>query len=322
MIPAIRVEKLCKTYPANPPVEAVRGIDLEIQTGECYGVLGPNGAGKTTTIEILEGLLPATSGTAEIFGLRWGEDDGRIRQRIGVSLQETRLSERLTVSETLGMFRSFYSSGLSVREAMELVSLTEKGKTWVKNLSGGQKQRLAVATALIGKPDLIFLDEPTTGLDPTSRRQIWEIIESLIRAGKTILLTTHYMEEAERLCDRVAIFDQGRVIAEGSPSSLIHSLGAEHLIEFSFADQHPMDQRTLQQSLKEFPQLEYLEGGFRVSASQPHVVIPQLMQFLQEKHLTLASLTTRHASLEDVFVKLTGRHLIDQSGSENKDNQR
>jgi ABC-2 type transport system ATP-binding protein len=322
MIPAIRVRNLFKTYPAKPPVEAVRGIDLEIQTGECYGVLGPNGAGKTTTIEILEGLLPATSGTAEIFGLRWGEDDARIRQRIGVSLQETRLSERLTVKETLRMFRSFYSAGLSVEEAMDQVSLGEKGNTWVKNLSGGQKQRLAVATALIGKPDLIFLDEPTTGLDPTSRRQIWEIIETLIQSGKTILLTTHYMEEAERLCDRVAIFDQGRVIAEGTPAALIHSLGAENLIEFRFENLQPGDQLNLRESLREFPQLECLEGGFRISASQPHLILPRLMQFLQEQQLTLSSLTTRHASLEDVFVKLTGRHLVDPTHSDNDQEQR
>jgi len=315
MIPAIRVNQLFKTYPSKPPVEAVRGIDLEILTGECYGVLGPNGAGKTTTIEILEGLLPATSGTAEIFGLRWGRDDAQIRQRIGVSLQETRLSERLTVRETLAMFRSFYAEGLDVSAAMEMVALRDKADTWVKNLSGGQKQRLAVATALVGKPDLIFLDEPTTGLDPTSRRQIWEIVESLIGAGKTILLTTHYMEEAERLCDRVAIFDQGRVIAEGTPSALIHSLGADHLIEFSFEPDLPLSQQAIHHSLAQFPQLESTADGFRISASQPHLLLPQLIQVLQEKRLTLASLTTRHASLEDVFVKLTGRHLADETTS-------
>ena len=175
---AIRCDDLKKTYRGKPPVEAVKGISFAVNTGECYGVLGPNGAGKTTTIEILEGLLDATSGSAEVLGMKWGRDDDAIRERIGVSLQETRLSERLTVGETLKLFRSFYSTGISADDAMDRVSLGEKRNAWVKNLSGGQKQRLAVATALVGDPDLIFLDEPTTGLDPTSRRELWEIIES------------------------------------------------------------------------------------------------------------------------------------------------
>ena len=235
---AIRCANLVKTYKGKPPVEAVRGIDFEVNVGECYGVLGPNGAGKTTTIEILEGLLGATSGEAEVLGMHWGKDDIAIRERIGVSLQETQLSERLSVGETLNLFRSFYSSGIEPGEAMARVSLEEKEKAWIKTLSGGQKQRLAVATALVGDPELIFLDEPTTGLDPSSRRQLWEIIETFKSEGKTVLLTTHYMEEAERLCDRVAIFDSGKIIAEGTPGELIRSIGAEHVIEFSIDRDH------------------------------------------------------------------------------------
>ena len=310
--PAIRCKNLVKTYKGKPPVEAVRGIDFEVAVGECYGVLGPNGAGKTTTIEILEGLLNATSGEAEIFGLRWDKSAVEIRERIGVSLQETQLSERLNVGETLDLFRSFYSSGIEPAEAMRRVSLEEKEKAWIKTLSGGQKQRLAVATALVGDPELIFLDEPTTGLDPSSRRQLWEIVESFGKQGKTVLLTTHYMEEAERLCDRVAIFDAGKIIAEGTPSELIRSLGAEHVIEFSI-------DRELEQfddgMIKAIPTVEKVErdgDGFRVTVEQPHVVLPKLISNLADKGIALSSLTTRHASLEDVFGSLTGRHLQEE----------
>ncbi len=218
---AIRCTNLVKRYEGRPPVDAVRGLNLEVERGECFGLLGPNGAGKTTTIEILEGLLPPTSGEVEILGLRWGTADNEIRQRIGISLQETRLAEKLSVLETLTLFRSFYRHGLEPQEAMGRVSLDEKAGAWVGKLSGGQKQRLAVACALVGDPELLFLDEPTTGLDPQSRRQLWEIVRQIRAAGSTVLLTTHYMDEAERLCDRVAIVDAGRVIALGSPRELI-----------------------------------------------------------------------------------------------------
>src|SRR6478735_9369793 len=202
---------LRKTYEGK--VEAVRGIDLEIDAGECFGLLGPNGAGKTTTIEILEGLLEATSGEVEVLGFHWGRQDDEIRQRIGISLQETRLSERLTVRETLTLFRSFYRRGLNPDETIALVSLQEKADAWVEKLSGGQKQRLAVACALVGDPELLFLDEPTTGLDPQSRRQLWDVIRSFRATGRTVVLTTHYMDEAEKLCDRVAVVDHGTLIA-------------------------------------------------------------------------------------------------------------
>src|SRR3954469_3782642 len=230
---AIRCSNLVKRYDGKPPVEAVRGLDLAVQRGECFGLLGPNGAGKTTTIEILEGLAPATSGEVEVLGYRWGEHDDKIRQQIGISLQETILSEKLSVRETLTLFRSFYRQGLVPEEAIQLVSLEEKADSWVKKLSGGQKQRLAVACSLIGNPQLLFLDEPTTGLDPQSRRQLWEVIRWYRDSGRTVLLTTHYMDEAERLCDRVAIIDLGRVIAIGTPQELIASLGGEHVVEFA-----------------------------------------------------------------------------------------
>src|SRR5882724_9709173 len=230
---AIRCRDLRKTYDAKPPVEAVRGLDLEIPAGQCFGLLGPNGAGKTTTVEILEGILEPTAGDVEVLGLRWGKDDHDLRQRIGVSLQETKLADKLTVEETVRLFGSFYRKGRPPIDVMKEVGLLEKRKSWVMNLSGGQKQRLAVACALVGDPDLLFLDEPTTGLDPQSRRQLWEIIRDLRANGRTVLLTTHYMDEAERLCDRVAIVDHGQVIALGSPRELIASLGGQHVVDFT-----------------------------------------------------------------------------------------
>lgn len=310
---AIDCQNLVKTYPGKPPVEAVRGINFDVKVGECFGVLGPNGAGKTTTIEILEGLLSATSGTATILGMDWRSGANQIRERIGVSLQETQLSDRLTVGETLNLFRSFYSSGITPAEAMARVSLEEKENSWIKTLSGGQKQRLAVATALVGDPELIFLDEPTTGLDPTSRRQLWDIIESFKAQNRTVMLTTHYMDEAERLCDRVAIFDAGKIIAEGSPHQLIQSLGANHVIEFSTGDS--ANGKTLDwiQKLDSVSKVQVEEGSVRVTADKLHEVLPSLVAGLERDHVSLTGLSTRQATLEDVFVSLTGKHLSDEA---------
>lgn len=309
---AIDCQNLVKTYPGKPPVEAVRGIDFQVNIGECFGVLGPNGAGKTTTIEILEGLLPATSGTATILGMDWRSKANQIRERIGVSLQETQLSDRLTVGETLNLFRSFYSSGITPAEAMARVSLEEKENSWIKTLSGGQKQRLAVATALVGDPELIFLDEPTTGLDPTSRRQLWDIIESFKAQNRTVMLTTHYMDEAEKLCDRVAIFDAGKIIAEGSPRELIQSLGANHVIEFSTGDSANGNNLDWIRKINSVSEVQIDDGNVRVTADKLHEVLPGLVAGLERDNVALTGLSTRQATLEDVFVSLTGKHLSDE----------
>jgi ABC-2 type transport system ATP-binding protein len=224
---AVRCENLQKRY---GDVVAVDGLSFEVRRGECYGLLGPNGAGKTTTIEILEGLLAPDGGDVEVLGRRWKTDESELRQRLGVQLQETQFTDKLTVEETLRLFRSFYHRGKAIDELLGLVELEGKRRSWVVKLSGGQKQRLSIACALAGDPDLLFLDEPTTGLDPQSRRQLWNILTRFRENGGTVLLTTHYMDEAQTLCDRVAIVDHGRVIAEDTPKALIASLGAPKVV--------------------------------------------------------------------------------------------
>ncbi|HYK90216.1 MAG TPA: ABC transporter ATP-binding protein [Acidobacteriota bacterium] len=309
---AIRCRDLRKLYKSRGGVvEAVNSLNLEVRKGECFGLLGPNGAGKTTTIEILEGLLDATSGEVEVLGMHWGDRDDDLRQRIGISLQETRFPEKLSVFETLVLFRSFYRDGKDPAEIMKGVGLTEKAKSWVGKLSGGQRQRLAVACALVGNPDLLFLDEPTTGLDPQSRRQLWEIIRKLGDEGKTTLLTTHYMDEAERLCDRVAVVDHGKVIALGCPSELIATLGGEHVVEFAVTNGDGLEEEVLA-TLPAVREVRKEATGVALTVREPHIAIPALLDSLQRQGHLLMRLTTRHASLEDVFVHLTGRHLRDE----------
>ena len=307
---ALLVTALRKTY---KDVVAVDGLELEVHAGECLGLLGPNGAGKTTTIEICEGLTEPDSGDVQVLGLRWAADAPALRQRLGIQLQETQLSDKLTVLETLTLFRSFYHQGPAPERTLGLVQLQEKRDARVGTLSGGQKQRLALACALVGDPDLLFLDEPTTGLDPQARRQLWDLIVDFKAAGRTILLTTHYMDEAEQLCDRVAIMDHGVVIARGTPRELIASIGVEHVIEFSTsAAAQPLDIDALQRLPGVRESGRQHDGSTRVQASELHHAVPALLAELVRQGQPLTELRTRSATLEDVFVALTGRHLRDE----------
>jgi ABC-2 type transport system ATP-binding protein len=303
---AIQCRGLRKTY--DDKVEAVRGLDLTIQKGECFGLLGPNGAGKTTTIEILEGLLAPTSGEVEVLGRTWHSHERELREWLGISLQETRLSEKLTVRETLQLFASFYRHPQPVEVVLEELSLQEKADALVGKLSGGQKQRLAVATALVCNPKILFLDEPTTGLDPQSRRQLWDIIRQFQQRDGTVLLTTHYMDEAERLCDRLAIIDHGQIIAAGTPSELIERLTGHHVVEFAITGNGTVN-ASVWNSLPGVQCVRTEDGLFSLQVDEPHETIPALLSEVQKQGAKLAHLTTRQASLEDVFVQLTGRHL-------------
>ncbi len=286
------------------------GLDLEIYAGECFGLLGPNGAGKTTTIEICEGLNTPDDGDVVVLGRRWGSDDRRLRELLGISLQETQFSEKLTVTETVQLFRSFYSSGAAPADVIAMVQLQEKANSRVGQLSGGQKQRLALACALVGDPELLFLDEPTTGLDPQSRRQLWDLIEAFKSDGRSILLTTHYMEEAERLCERVAIVDHGRIIALGTPRELIAGLRAEHVLEFALAGPPGFDENALRR-IEGVCAAHRRDGTYRLQVEELHRAMPALLQELRRQGAQLAELRTHSATLEDVFVSLTGRHLRD-----------
>ena len=307
MATALSIRGLRKTY---GQVVAVDHLDLEVRTGECFGLLGPNGAGKTTTIEICEGLTDPDSGEVEVLGRRWDSDAQELRERLGVSLQETQLQEKLTVEETVRLFRSFYRQGRPVEEVIAAVQLTEKRRSRVGQLSGGQRQRLALACALVGEPDLFFLDEPTTGLDPQSRRQLWELIAGFKAAGRTVVITTHYMDEAERLCDRVAIVDHGKVIALGAPQELIDSMGAEHVVEFALVGGQDVKDEVLR-GLDGVLAVQREDGLIRLQAAEIHRVVPALLAELQRQGATLAELRTHTATLEDLFVALTGRHLRD-----------
>ena len=303
---ALRCAGLVKRF---VDVTAVNGLDLEVYAGECFGLLGPNGAGKTTTVEILEGLTPADEGTVELLGQQWTSGDNRaLRQRIGVQLQETQLAEKVTVVETLRLFRSFYQRGHGVDDVIRTVGLEEKRNARVGKLSGGQKQRLAVACALVSDPELLFLDEPTTGLDPQARLSLWDIVEKFRAGGGTILLTTHYMEEAARLCDRVAIMDHGKMIALGTPAELIESLGAEQVIEFSVTN------ALADETLTSLPGVNNLHKRgeiYALTVSEIGIALPALLAEIERQRVELVTLTTHQATLEDVFVSLTGRMLRD-----------
>jgi ABC-2 type transport system ATP-binding protein len=306
---ALHVRQLRKAY---KDVVAVDGLDLEVQAGECFGLLGPNGAGKTTTVEICEGLTEPDSGDVEVLGHRWSSNAAQLRQRLGIQLQDTQLSEKLTVFETVRLFRSFFRQGAEASEVIARVQLEEKQKSRVGDLSGGQKQRLALACALVGDPDFLFLDEPTTGLDPQARRQLWELIEEFKRSGRTILLTTHYMDEAEHLCDRVAIIDHGKEIALGTPRELIASTCAEQMVEFTAGSaSQALDVPALRR-IEGVRDVRTENGAVLLQVTELHTSVPALLSELTRQNVPLTELRTHSATLEDVFVTLTGRHLRDE----------
>ena len=304
---ALRASGLRKTFGT---LTAVDGIDLEISAGECFGLLGPNGAGKTTTMEILEGLQQPTAGEVELLGKSWKGHARELRAKIGIALQETRLPDKLTVLEVVRLFRSFYPAGREVDAVIADVQLGEKRDVWVSNLSGGQRQRLAVACALVGDPEIVFLDEPTTGLDPQSRRQLWDLVDAFKKRGRTVLLTTHYMDEAEQLCDRLAIIDHGKVITEGTPPQLIAKLGGAHMIDFDLQDGGVIDDAALS-ALPGVTAVRTIAGSKQLTVKEAHVAVPALVGLLQQRNLPFSRLTTHHSTLEDVFVSLTGRGLRD-----------
>ena len=304
---ALRCTGLVKRF---TDVTAVDGLDLEVFAGECFGLLGPNGAGKTTTVEILEGLTQPDEGAVELLGQTWhsggANSDRALRERIGVQLQETQLAEKVTVVETLRLFRSFYKRGHSVDEVIQTVALEEKRNARVGKLSGGQKQRLAVACALVSDPEVLFLDEPTTGLDPQARLSLWDVVDKFREGGGTVLLTTHYMEEAARLCDRVAIMDHGKIIALGTPLELIESLGADQIIEFRVTKDIDEDALT---NLPGVTNLHKRGDDYSLTVAEIGVALPALLAEIKRQESELDSLTTHQATLEDVFVSLTGRML-------------
>ena len=305
---AIEVEGLVKRF---ADVVAVDGLDLTVPVGTCLGLLGPNGAGKTTTVEILEGLQRPTAGKVVVLGRSWEREGDAIRARIGVALQETRFHEKLTVEETVTLFRSFYPRGLPVDRVIAQVALEEKRHARYATLSGGQKQRLALAVGLVADPELLFLDEPTTGLDPASRRDLWTVIEALKGRGRTVVLTTHYMEEAAVLCDDIVIVDHGKVVARGTPAALVHSLGGEHLVEFVAEPAIPTE------ALAAVPGLSgqrRRDDTITLSVQALHEAVPAVLRLAEAHGSRLSRLSTRAATLDDVFLALTGRTIAEAEG--------
>jgi len=301
----LEVEGLTKRYGA---IRAVDGISFTVSKGETFGILGPNGAGKTTTLEMIEGLRSPDAGRITLLGLDAVRQRRRVQERIGVQLQSQTLWPELTVEETLGLFRSLFRKRVAVEELMEGFQLADKRRSQVKNLSGGQKQRLSVATALVNDPDVVFLDEPTTGLDPQARHGFWDLIRDMRGVGKTLIVTTHYMEEAEALCDRVAIMDEGRIIAMDTPRQLVRELAFDSTVECSF--QGAVKSKLLQ-ALPAVRDVRSEDGAHLLFTTDVSATLAALMGLNDENGQRVQSVQVRTATLEDVFISLTGRRLRD-----------
>lgn len=308
--PAILCRGLVKRYGDRL---AVAGIDLEVDSGECFGLLGPNGAGKTTTVEMFEGLTSPDAGEIALFGQHWGKGhDQELRERLGVHLQDTQLADRLTVLEVLTLFRSFYPKGPSPDELLRMLSLEEEKAVQYARLSGGQKQRVSLGCALSGAPDLLFLDEPTTGLDPRARQTLWRVVEAFRKGGGTVILTTHYMEEAAALCDRIAVLDRGHIIALGTPRSLIEGLGPVQFVDFEVA--HLLTPASLA-ALSGVEAVEQRGHRYRLRIERSLTALRQLLSQLDRQGVTPIGLSTHQATLDDVFLSLTGHALTSSEGA-------
>jgi ABC-2 type transport system ATP-binding protein len=302
--PAIACRSLVKRYGDKL---AVAGIELTVEVGECFGLLGPNGAGKTTTVEMLEGLTKADGGSIELFGLRWDRAHRQeLQERIGVQLQDTQLADKLTVEEVLRLFRSFYRRGQTVSELVRDLDLEAEGTQQYQKLSGGQKQRVALGTALAGDPELLFLDEPTTGLDPRARQALWGIVRGFLQRGRSVLITTHYMEEARALCDRIAIMDHGKIIALGTPRSLVDGLGLVQFVEFE--TRQTLDESALS-ALAAVETITRKGAGYRLRIDRSLTALSAVLAELERQNVTPIGLSTHQATLDDVFLQLTGRAL-------------
>jgi ABC-2 type transport system ATP-binding protein len=291
-----------------PKVLAVAGVDLDVAAGEVFGLLGPNGAGKTTTLEMIEGLTPADAGEIEICGLNWREHAQQIRARIGVQLQATSLYNKITPREALDLFGSYYPKRRGTDELLDLVQLKDKADAYHVTLSGGQMQRLALALALVNDPEVVFLDEPTAGLDPQGRRSLWEIVRAMKAEGRTTMLTTHYMDEAEALCDRLAILDHGKILRSGTPAELIASLGIPSVVELTFEGAAP-DPSAFAARLGDAASVEARGDVWEIPTRDPKTLLPRLFTTIESQRLEYNQVHVRRATLEDVFLQLTGRSL-------------
>ena len=305
---AIEIRNVCKSF---KDVNAVQNVNLMVESGESVALLGPNGAGKTTLVEMIEGVQFPDSGEIRILGRSWEKDEHFLRKQIGLALQETRFLERLTVEETLNLFASFYFLGKErTREVIEIIQLESKRSTWVLHLSGGQRQRLALGVAILPIPQILILDEPTTGLDPNARRDLWKILESFKATGTTLILTTHYMEEAQYLCERILMMDQGKILAEGSLSYLLDKFGEGDLIEYVIDGFFPT------KKAKELPGVlscrwDENSGEGRLTVKNISETLPVFLQLVENSSISLTSLECRRRTLDDLFLAMSGRHLDD-----------
>ncbi|MFI5184752.1 MAG: ABC transporter ATP-binding protein [Vicinamibacteria bacterium] len=300
---ALRVRGVRKRY---PKVLAVDDLDLDVWRGEVFGLLGPNGAGKTTTLEIIEGLTPADAGDVEVLGLDFRHHGREIRSRFGVQLQSTSLYNKITPREALDLYGSYYPKRRPTAELLELVQLVDKADAYHVTLSGGQQQRLAVALALVNEPELVFLDEPTTGLDPQARRSLWDVVRRMKGEGRTVILTTHYMEEAEALCDRLAIMDHSRILTSGTPLGLIQELNIPSVVELTFDGLAP---EAVLFARKLGHPVEVRGGLWEIPSKDPKALLPTLLDVAEAEKVLFDQIHVRRATLEDVFLHRTGRSL-------------